>query len=213
VRAVLDHARDIAAELKRVAKTLLRVKQNGLARDVIGADPERLQEMPLGFPELRGFPSPFVLLPTAGKVADQKPAHRVAEMRVGKVGPQLQRTFVARQRLRVAGPLFYLGHEAAWNYLGPPEAADLPVAVGGGLTVSRALAKTVTFRTIASVMDFTTNYVVVGDVAAAVVLSASGFILGPFVYFGHERAWDYFSAPRESTVDPPASIKLVPAPG
>lgn len=114
----------------------------------------------------------------------------------------------------VAGPLFYLGHEAAWSYLGPSEAAvDLPVVVGGGLTVSRALAKTVTFRTIATVMDFTTNYVVVGDVAAAVVLSASGFILGPFVYFGHERAWDYFSAPRQRTVDPPASIKLLPAPG
>jgi uncharacterized membrane protein len=113
----------------------------------------------------------------------------------------------------VAGPLFYLGHEAAWNYLGPAEAAvDLPVTVGGGFTISRALAKTVTFRTIATAMDFTTNYVVVGDVAAAVVLSASGFILGPFVYFGHERAWDYFSAPRERTVDPPASIKLLPAP-
>ena len=120
----------------------------------------------------------------------------------------------------VAGPLFYLGHEAAWSYLGPSEAAlDLPVpaplqrAGGGGFTISRALAKTVTFRTIATAMDFTTNYVVVGDVAAAVVLSASGFILGPFVYFGHERAWDYFSAPRERTVDPPASIKLLPAPG
>jgi uncharacterized membrane protein len=114
----------------------------------------------------------------------------------------------------IAGPLFYLGHEAAWNYLGPPEAAvDLPVAVGGGFTISRALAKTVTFRTIATVMDFTTNYVVVGDVAAAVVLSASGFVLGPFVYFGHERAWDYFGSSRERTVDMPASIKLLPASG
>jgi uncharacterized membrane protein len=113
----------------------------------------------------------------------------------------------------IAGPLFYLGHEAAWNYLGPSEAADLPVAVGGGLTVSRALAKTVTFRTIATVMDFTTNYVVVGDVAAAVLLSASGFVLGPFVYFGHERAWDYFSSPRERAADRPPSIKLLPAPG
>ncbi len=114
----------------------------------------------------------------------------------------------------IAGPLFYLGHEAAWNYLGPAETAvDLPVAVGGGFTVSRALAKTVTFRTIATAMDFTTNYVVVGDVASAVVLSASGFILGPFVYFGHERAWDYFSSPREPIVDRPASIKLLPAPG
>jgi uncharacterized membrane protein len=114
----------------------------------------------------------------------------------------------------IAGPLFYLGHEAAWNYVGPFEAAvDLPVGGEGGFTVSRALAKTVTFRTIATAMDFATNYVVVGDVASAVLLSASGFVLGPFVYFGHERAWDYFGSPRERTDDLPPSIKLLPAPG
>src|SRR5579871_3176638 len=101
----------------------------------------------------------------------------------------------------VAGPLFYLGHEAFWNYLAPGEAVDVPMipsteAEQGGwsrLTVSRALAKTVTFRTIATVMDFTTNYVVVGDAASAVLLSATGFVLGPFVYFGHEKAWEYFA--------------------
>jgi uncharacterized membrane protein len=100
----------------------------------------------------------------------------------------------------IAGPLFYLGHEAVWNYLGPGEAVDVPVIPSaeheqggwGRFTVSRALAKTVTFRTIATVMDFTTNYVVVGDVASAVLLSATGFVLGPFVYYGHEKAWDYF---------------------
>ena len=54
------------------------------------------------------------------------------------------------------------------------------------LTVSRALAKTVTFRVIASTMDFATNYVVVGS---ALILSASGFILGPFVYFDAPRAF------------------------
>jgi uncharacterized membrane protein len=115
---------------------------------------------------------------------------------------------------QIAGPLFYLGHEAAWNYLGPSGAAvDLPVGGAGGFTVSRALAKTVTFRTIATAMDFATNYVVVGDVASAVLLSASGFVLGPFVYFGHERAWDYFGSPRQRTDDLPPSIKLLPAPG
>jgi uncharacterized membrane protein len=41
-------------------------------------------------------------------------------------------------------------------------------------------------------MDFTLNYVVVGDVASAVLLSATGFVLGPFVYFGHEKAWEHF---------------------
>jgi uncharacterized membrane protein len=100
----------------------------------------------------------------------------------------------------VAGPLFYLGHEAIWNYLGTGDAVDVPVlpsaeggqGAWGGFTVSRALAKTVTFRTLATAMDFTTNYVVVGDIASAVLLSATGFVLGPFVYYGHEKAWDYF---------------------
>jgi uncharacterized membrane protein len=95
----------------------------------------------------------------------------------------------------IAGPLFYLGHEAIWNYLGTGDAVDVPVGEQGAwgrFTVSRALAKTVTFRTLATAMDFTTNYVVVGDVASAVLLSATGFVLGPFVYYGHEKAWDYF---------------------
>ena len=95
----------------------------------------------------------------------------------------------------VAGPLFYLGHEAVWNYIEPREEVDLAALTSrdasdarrGSLTISRALAKTVTFRTIATVVDFTTNYVVVGDAAAAVLLSATGFVLGPFVYYGHEK--------------------------
>jgi uncharacterized membrane protein len=100
----------------------------------------------------------------------------------------------------IAGPLFYLGHEAVWNYLGTGDAVDVPVlpsaegeqGAWGRFTISRALAKTVTFRTLATVMDFTTNYVVVGDVASAVLLSATGFVLGPFVYYGHEKAWEHF---------------------
>jgi uncharacterized membrane protein len=109
----------------------------------------------------------------------------------------------------IAGPLFYLGHEAIWNYLGTGDAVDvpaLPSAAGeqggwGSFTVSRALAKTVTFRTIASAMDFTLNYVVVGDVASAVLLSATGFVLGPFVYYGHEKAWEYFGPQADKTLD------------
>jgi uncharacterized membrane protein len=48
--------------------------------------------------------------------------------------------------------------------------------------------------TIATVVDFTTNYVAVGDVASVAGLSAFGFFLGPFVYFDHEKAWDYFGS-------------------
>ena len=121
----------------------------------------------------------------------------------------------------IAGPLFYLTHEAAWNYLGPADdAVGLPAkaaseadAERGSLsrfTISRALAKTITFRVIASTMDFATNYFVVRDVGSALILSASGFILGPFVYFGHEKAWDYFTRPSQDTDLPP--LKLLPAP-
>jgi uncharacterized membrane protein len=111
----------------------------------------------------------------------------------------------------VVGPLLYFGHETAWNYyLGSAETSvDLPAprpdAKAGprGFTISRALAKTITFRTIATVIDFTTNYVVVADIATAAGLSAFGFVVGPFVYFGHERVWDYFSAPGGRTLDAP----------
>jgi uncharacterized membrane protein len=123
----------------------------------------------------------------------------------------------------IAGPLFYLAHEAGWNYFGPDDdAVDLAAVTAGSreangeqgslsrFTISRALAKTVTFRVIASTMDLATNYLVVRDVGSALILSASGFILGPFVYFGHERAWEYFTRPR-GDADPPA-LPLLPAP-
>jgi uncharacterized membrane protein len=101
----------------------------------------------------------------------------------------------------VAGPLFYFAHETAWNYYHGPDENHVVVpglgAGGDGFTLSRALAKTITFRTIATVMDFTTTYVVVGDVVTAAGLSAFGFVVGPFVYWGHERAWDYWTRPAE----------------
>jgi uncharacterized membrane protein len=120
----------------------------------------------------------------------------------------------------VAGPLFYLAHETAWNYLGKDGAVDVQVLAGdatpglagwGNFTISRALAKTITFRTIASVVDFTVNYVVVRDVVTALGLSAFGFVVGPFVYFAHEKVWDHFAAPTEDP-PPPAPPRLLPAP-
>lgn len=119
----------------------------------------------------------------------------------------------------VAGPLFYLGHEAAWNYLGPDERATVAVlpspaeakerALLSGFRISRALAKTITFRGIATVADFTANYVVVRDIATAAGLSAFGFVLGPFVYFAHEKAWDYYGSRATPGLVPQ---KLLPAP-
>jgi uncharacterized membrane protein len=119
----------------------------------------------------------------------------------------------------VAGPIFYLVHETAWNYYGPSESAGdrpvmtirLPQAMEGRtgrkeITISRALAKTITFRTLATIMDFTTIYVFVGDLATAAGLSAFGFVVGPFVYCGHEKAWEYYT----SSDRPP--VALLPKP-
>jgi len=106
----------------------------------------------------------------------------------------------------ILGPLLYFAHETAWNYFGPSgTAVDLravlplqPGAEAGPdeFAISRALAKTITFRTIATVIDFTTNYVAIGDLAMAAGLTAFGFVVGPFVYLGHEMAWDCYSSPR-----------------
>jgi uncharacterized membrane protein len=106
----------------------------------------------------------------------------------------------------VAGPLFYFLHEALWNRLGATGAeaefvpfvriangAEAPRAVPQVFAVSRPVAKTITFRTFATVMDFTTNFVVIGDAVTAAGLAAFGFILGPFVYLGHEWVWDFYS--------------------
>jgi uncharacterized membrane protein len=124
----------------------------------------------------------------------------------------------------VVGPLFYLAHETAWNhyaasderiglgFLQPPR-PEAKASLWTGFTISRALAKTITFRTIATTMDFTTNFVVVGDLATAAALSASGFILGPFVYLGHEMAWDYYRSTKELVPELPALGNLLPAPG
>jgi uncharacterized membrane protein len=119
----------------------------------------------------------------------------------------------------VAGPLFYFAHEAAWNYIGHPDSGvDVPLLDAerqqvsiGGFTISRALAKTIVFRTLATAMDFTTNFVVVRDVTQAAILSSTGFVLGPFVYYGHEKAWDYFSNRGEQLREIPAQ-RLLPAP-
>lgn len=132
----------------------------------------------------------------------------------------------------IAGPLFYLAHESWWNYFGPEGEAPVDLFAlmrmrpandvqtepptdshteSGGLVVSRALAKTITFRTIATVMDFTTNYVVVRDVATAAGLSAFGFLVGPFIYLGHEKLWDRFS-PSDHAIQPAGMLPAPPAP-
>jgi uncharacterized membrane protein len=105
----------------------------------------------------------------------------------------------------ILGPFFYFVHETAWNYLRPSGIAvdlkSLPLAKPdtGGFAISRALAKTITFRAFATAMDFTTNFVVIGDLVTAAGLTGFAFVVGPFVYLGHEMAWDYFTMPGERT--------------
>jgi uncharacterized membrane protein len=122
----------------------------------------------------------------------------------------------------VVGPLFYLAHETAWNYFGPGEgdvdvSAFVPWRANASaddersVTISKAIAKTITFRTIATAMDFTALYVVVGDPLTAVGLAAWGFVAGPFVYWGHEKLWERFTSEEEPGVAA-EPMKLLPAP-
>ncbi len=120
-----------------------------------------------------------------------------------------------------AGPFSYFLHETGWNRFGAAAGANglvtVPLPAFGWrssgprqekstLAMDRSIAKTVTFRTIGTVMEFTTNYVVVRDVSTAAVLSAFGFVLGPFIYLGHEKVWELADAPKS----PPPS-RLAPA--
>jgi uncharacterized membrane protein len=114
----------------------------------------------------------------------------------------------------VVGPVFYFAHETLWNYFVPTGSnVDLAVlraipararAEPKAIAINRPLAKTITFRTFATVMDFTTNYVVIGNAATAAVLTAFGFVFGPFVYLGHEMLWDNYGAERQPIPGLPA---------
>jgi len=84
------------------------------------------------------------------------------------------------------------------------------------LGVERAVAKTVTFRIIVTGLDFTWNFIILGEVATAVGLSSISIIGGPLFYFIHEAAWNYLEssakgggAPRRRGNDDP-SLRAVP---
>jgi len=120
----------------------------------------------------------------------------------------------------VAGPFSYFIHETGWNRFGPRivknGVVSVPLPALGlksgapqeqkhAIAVDRSIAKTITFRTLGTVMEFTTNYVFVRDVTTAVWLSAFGFVLGPFIYLGHEKAWELADAPK-SKARPPLAL-------
>ena len=118
-----------------------------------------------------------------------------------------------------AAPVFYFLHEAAWNRLrqaaseGAAPSSSRPKAPepADKSQISQAIAKTITFRTFATISEFGTNYVVVRDVALAINLSAFGFFAGPFVYLAHEKAWEYYW-PREADAGAANPARMLPTP-
>jgi uncharacterized membrane protein len=110
----------------------------------------------------------------------------------------------------LASTVFYFVHETTWNKIRAlSKQNNSDVDVNGSragnvkksaannqwwsLSVNPAVAKTITFRTMATIAEFTTNYAIVRDVPLAGALSAFGLFAGPFVYYGHEKIWDYYS--------------------
>jgi uncharacterized membrane protein len=77
--------------------------------------------------------------------------------------------------------------------------------------VSRALAKTITYEVVTTVSEFGANYLFVRDLAAAAGLTAFSAVVAPFVYFVHEKAWDYYDATKGRTAAAEPPPKLLPA--
>jgi uncharacterized membrane protein len=114
----------------------------------------------------------------------------------------------------VAGPFFYFMRETIWTWLRARERDEASMREPlrfAGFTMSGALAKTITYRVMATTAEFTTNHVVVGDLATAVLLSSFGFVLGPFIYYAHERVWERFGDPADAGSEP-NTPKLLPPP-
>jgi uncharacterized membrane protein len=130
----------------------------------------------------------------------------------------------------VAGPIAYFAHEAAWHYYGPASArhpnpleatvhVPIPGAAEGeengrtrfaSVKVSRALAKTVTYEVVTGVSEFGANYLFVRDVVAAAGLTTFSIVIAPFVYYVHEKAWDYYDATKARS---PVASSLKPSTG
>jgi uncharacterized membrane protein len=130
----------------------------------------------------------------------------------------------------VAGPIAYFAHEAAWHYYGPASArhsnpleATVQVPIPGiakgeengrtrlaSIKVSRALAKTVTYEGVTAVSEFGVNYLFVRDLAAAAGLTAFSIVISPFVYYVHEKAWDYYDSTKARS-SAASALKLLPA--
>jgi uncharacterized membrane protein len=86
-----------------------------------------------------------------------------------------------------------------------PPPAPPPQAAAGGETseLGRIGLKTLTFRIVATGIDFTQNLLFVGDAALAAAMSGVAVVLGPIVFFLHELAWTYAETPRQHVLGLP----------
>ena len=119
----------------------------------------------------------------------------------------------------IASSTFYFIHESSWNQL-KSLSVNKPIKLlpikdikqvsnktldekyWWDLQISPALAKTFTFRSMATVAEFTTNYYVVRDIPMAAALSAFGFFCGPFIYYAHEKLWEKYSRSNDVIASP-----------
>lgn len=77
--------------------------------------------------------------------------------------------------------------------------------------VKQAVAKTITFRIVVTSLDFTTNYVVLGELATAAGLSSFALVAGPLFYFAHEQrgiTWDRPSAGKAAHGEPLSTFRF-----
>jgi uncharacterized membrane protein len=102
----------------------------------------------------------------------------------------------------VAGPVFFFAHEMVWGRMGPKgekipltpsSGVKPPLSMKSGFKINHALAKTITYRAIATTTDFSANFYFTRNLTAAAGLTAFAFVVGPFIYYYHEKAWDRFS--------------------
>src|SRR6202040_3725180 len=75
-----------------------------------------------------------------------------------------------------------------------------PPAAPAQFGIKQAIAKTITFRIIVTTLDFTTNYIVIGELATAAGLSTFNLVAGPVFYLAHEIAWNRYGASSEAAV-------------
>src|SRR3984957_13704197 len=113
-RTLCRDQRHIAAELNGVAKSLLAVKQDGLARDLPTSEPVRLREITPPRSRRSTLAAPLILDPATTEVTSEKLRHAAEKMRIGMVGPQGDGAIVTGQRL--IKPLQAMQRDAAIDH-------------------------------------------------------------------------------------------------